>query len=48
MKFSTDKGRIRLTSDVFSNITGAVSEETLNAYLDLLVEYSKSLETAQQ
>ena len=28
--------------------TGAMSEETLNAYLDLLVEYSKSLETAQQ
>ena len=27
--------------------TGAMSEETLNAYLDLLVEYSKSLETAQ-
>lgn len=28
--------------------TGAMSEEMLNAYLDLLVEYSKSLETAQQ
>ena len=28
--------------------TGAMSEETLNAYLDLLVEYSKSLETAKQ
>ena len=27
--------------------TGAMSEEMLNAYLDLLVEYSKSLETAQ-
>ncbi|MBQ8185732.1 MAG: TlpA family protein disulfide reductase [Clostridia bacterium] len=27
--------------------TGAMSEETLNAYLDLLVEYSASLETAQ-
>ena len=25
MKFSTEKGRIRLTSDVFSNITGAVA-----------------------
>ncbi len=25
MKFYTDKGRIRLTSDVFSNITGAVA-----------------------
>ena len=27
--------------------TGAMSEEMLNAYLDLLVEYSASLETAQ-
>ena len=25
MKFLTEKGRIRLTSDVFSNITGAVA-----------------------
>ena len=25
MKFSTEKGRIRLNSDVFSNITGAVA-----------------------
>ena len=25
MKFYTEKGRIRLTSDVFSNITGAVA-----------------------